>query len=129
MEPNTQETKPEIEKVKGTGLEQFSGSEQATGESSEIAIPNRIEAVAEADSAQTETVGEQAEAVGGLTGEATAQSVGDIIKQGDSAIVKTLPTEEAKREAINDALFESSSEFNPFEATDIANGESISSEQ
>jgi hypothetical protein len=122
MEPNTQEIKPEIEKVKDARLEQFSGSEQATNESSEITNPDTVEGVAE--SAQNEAVGEQAEAVEDFNEEATAQSVGDILKQGDNAIVETLPTEEEKRAAINAAIF---SDIGPWRANNIATG-SVDSE-
>jgi hypothetical protein len=77
-----------------------------------------------AESAQNEAVGEQAEAVEDFNEEATAQSVGDILKQGDNAIVETLPTEEEKRAAINAAIF---SDIGPWRANNIATG-SVDSE-
>lgn len=122
MEPNTQEIKPQVEKVKDPGLEQFSGSEEATNGSPEIANLDAVESVAE--SAQNEAVGEQTEAVEDLNEEATARSVGDILKQGDNAIVETLSTEEDKRAAINAAIF---SDIGPWNANNIATG-SVDSE-
>lgn len=125
MEPNTQE----IKNAKEAGLEQFKGGEKHIEtpkieglDSAETALPKPEGSLdGELNQAPTEAVEEPPQ-------DETANSVSSIIESGLDNVAP-LSSEADKAAAINEVIFKPSSEFNPFEATDIANGESISSEE